>query len=198
MLFTKNAPHLLSIRTKSDNSLPLAPLPHKKKAVSRRMPRAVREGISILVADDEPAILQTAASILRRQGYNVLAARDGHAALTAFEQAPRAIHLVISDVMMPGVTGPQLVRTVRRASPSIATLLMSGTPGVAPHGVSSMRKPFTVSGLVATVESLLAECDFAEIDREQSAKKSRKLAAAVGLDAQPIRPAAKNQRTRPD
>ena len=162
------------------------------------MPRAVRECISILVADDEPAILQTAASILRRQGYNVLAARDGHAALTAFEQAPRPIHLVISDVMMPGVTGPQLVRTVRRASPSIATLLMSGTPGVAPHGVSSMRKPFTVSGFVSTVENLLADCDFAEIDREQAARKSRKLVAAAGLDMQPVRSVGKSERIPPD
>jgi len=131
-------------------------------------------------------------------GYNVLAARDGHAALTAFEQAPRTIHLVISDVMMPGVTGPQLVRTIRRASPSIATLLMSGTPGVAPPGVSSMRKPFTVSGLVATVESLLAESDLAEIDREQAARKPRNLAAAAGPGVHPVRPAGKSERTRPD
>lgn len=71
------------------------------------MTRVVRETATILVADDEQTALQVSAMILNRSGYNVLTAQEGEAALRAFEGAQQTIQLVISDVVMPGLSGRQ-------------------------------------------------------------------------------------------
>jgi DNA-binding NtrC family response regulator len=138
----------------------------------------VREHATILVADDDPDLLRVTAAILNRSGYRVLTAIDGEAALKAFEGAPHAIQLVISDVVMPGMKGPQLIRSIKSLSPSTATLLMSGTLGIAFDGAAaSIEKPFGMPELVAKVQDLLADCDFAKIDLEQSIVRSRRLVA---------------------
>lgn len=142
------------------------------------MTRIPRKRATILVADDDPTILQATAMILNRSGYRVLTAPDGEEALKAFEEAQHAIQLVISDVIMPGMKGPQLVHSITTVSPSTAALLMSGTPTVASNtGVASVVKPFTREALVTKVQDLLGACDFAKIELEQSAARSQRLAA---------------------
>jgi two-component system cell cycle sensor histidine kinase/response regulator CckA len=138
---------------------------------------------TILVADDDPTMLRVVAMILNRSGYRVLTAQDGKVALKAFEEAPHAIQLVISDVFMPGMKGPQLVHSIIRISPSIATLLMSGTPIIMSDDVAVVTKPFTREALVSRVQNLLAACDFARIEREQSAARSRRLVAIAGVNS---------------
>jgi len=136
------------------------------------MARMVREGTTILVADDDPMMLQITSTILHRSGYEVLTAQDGEAALRTFEEAQHAIQLVITDVMMPRMMGPQLVRSIRNLSESTATLLMSGArPIVSDTKTASIEKPFTQEALVAKVQDLLAGCDFAKIEQEQSAAR---------------------------
>ena len=138
-----------------------------------------REKATILIADDDPDILRVTAAILNRFGYEVVTAGNGEAALKAFEEAPHAIHLVISDVVMPGMKGPQLVHSIKGLSPSIATLLMSGTWGIAfDCNAASIEKPFKMPAFLGMVKDLLAGCDFAKIEVEQSIAKSR-LAAAT-------------------
>jgi len=132
---------------------------------------------TILVADDDPDMLRVTAAILNRSGYKVLTAMNAEAALKAFEEAPHAIQLVISDVVMPGMLGPQLLRSIKSVSPSTATLLMSGTLGIAyDASAASIEKPFRMPALVAIVQDLLAGCDFAKIDLEQSIVRSQRLA----------------------
>ena len=136
------------------------------------MARAVPEPTTILIADDDPAILQVTSMILHRSGYKVLTATDGEAALKAFEEAKDAIQLVISDVVMPGMKGLQLVRSIKNLSESTATLLMSGMRPIASDAdVATIEKPFTGEAFVAKVQDLLAGCDFAKIEREQSAAR---------------------------
>ena len=138
----------------------------------------VRGQATILVADDDPDMLRVTAAILNRSGYNVLTALNAEVALKAFEEASHAIQLVISDVVMPGLKGPQLLRSIKSLSPSTATLLMSGTLGIAfDASAASIEKPFRLPALVAMVRDLLARCDFAKIDLEQSAARSRRLTA---------------------
>jgi two-component system cell cycle sensor histidine kinase/response regulator CckA len=138
----------------------------------------VREQATILVADDDPDMLRVTAAILNRSGYRVLTALNAETALRAFEEAPQAIQLVISDVVMPGMKGPQLIRSIKSLSPSTATLLMSGTLGIAfDASAASIEKPFRMPALVAMVKDLLAACDFVKIDLEQSAVRSQRLAA---------------------
>ena len=133
-----------------------------------------REHPTILVADDEPAVLVVAAAILSRSGYRVLTAPSGNEALRVFENSKDTIHLVISDFVMPGIDGYQFVRSIQDRSPSTAVLLMSAAGQfVTGRDVTAIVKPFTQETLVAKVRSLLAECDFAKIRREQSRARSQ-------------------------
>jgi DNA-binding NtrC family response regulator len=142
------------------------------------MTRVFRESATILIVDDDPTMLWVTAEILNRSGYTVLTAREGSAGLKAFEEAQNTIQLVISDVVMPGMNGPQLVRSIKSRSPSTAALLMSGTPAIASEaGEMLISKPFTLEGLVRQVQALLADCDFAQIEQEQSIARSERLAA---------------------
>ena len=137
------------------------------------MARATREGTTILIADDEPMMLQVTSMILRHSGYKVFTATDGEAALKMFEEAKQTVQLVISDVVMPGMKGLQLVRSIKNLSESTATLLMSGTrPILSDADVATIEKPFTGEAFIAKVRDLLAGCDFAKIEQEQSAART--------------------------
>jgi two-component system, cell cycle sensor histidine kinase and response regulator CckA len=117
-------------------------------------------------------MLQVTSMILRRSGYKVFTAKDGEAALKIFEEEKQPFQLVISDVVMPGMTGLQLVRSIKNLSESTATLLMSGTrPILSDADVATIEKPFTGEALIAKVRDLLAGCDFAKIQQEQSAAR---------------------------
>jgi DNA-binding NtrC family response regulator len=152
----------------------------KRQRIGERMTREPSKRATILVADDDPMVLRVTALILNRSGYRVLTAEDGEQAMKAFEEAPHTIELVISDVSMPGMRGPQLVRSINSVSPSTATLLMSGTPTVGEDSEgASFPKPFTRSALVAKVRDLLAACDFAKVEREQSAARAQRLRATI-------------------
>ncbi|HKA02031.1 MAG TPA: response regulator [Candidatus Solibacter sp.] len=136
------------------------------------MARVVREGTTILIADDDAMLLKATSMMLHRSGYRVLTAPDGEAALRTFEKAPHPIQLVIADVMMPRMMGPQLVRSIKNRSGSTATLLMSGSRPIASDAATaSIEKPFTREAFVAKVRDLLAGCDFDKIAREQSAAR---------------------------
>ena len=140
-----------------------------------------REAATILVADDEPAVRLVAAAILTRCGHRVLTAPDGDEALQVFENAKNTIHLVLSDYVMPGINGYQLLHSIRNLSPSTAVLLMSASwPSVSQCGVAAIAKPFTQETLIEKVGSLLAGCDFAQIEREQASARSQRRAARLG------------------
>ena len=147
-----------------------------------------REHPTILVADDEPAVLVVAAAILSRSGYRVLTAPNGNEALKVFENSKDTIHLVISDFVMPGIDGYQFVRSIQDRSPSTAVLLMSAAGQfVTGRGVTAIVKPFTQETLVAKVRSLLAGCDFAKIRREQSRARSQGFCSKNGSEYEDTR-----------
>ena len=155
---------LLYILTPNDNTAP-------RRACAEG---ELREVATILLADDDPTILLVVAAILSRSGYKVLTAANGNEALKAFENEKDTIHLVISDFAMPGMNGYQFVRSIQDRFPSTAVLLMSAAGQfVTGRGVTAIVKPFTQETLVAIVRSLLAECDFAKIRREQSRARSQ-------------------------
>ena len=116
----------------------------------------------ILVVDDEPAILMTAAAILDMQGYRTATARDGAAALErALEIKP---DLVLSDVVMPRMNGVQLAIELKQKLPSTAVLLFSGNAATAEiieiartqgHEFNILAKPVPMDELLAAVKSSL-------------------------------------------
>ena len=81
---------------------------------------------TVLVAEDEDAIRELTCAFLRSAGYKVLAAEDGAKALAIAEQLNEPIHVLLTDVVMPNVRGPELAEQLRRARPKIKVIYVSG------------------------------------------------------------------------
>ncbi|HQQ76139.1 MAG TPA: PAS domain S-box protein [Thermoanaerobaculia bacterium] len=116
---------------------------------------------TVLVVEDEPAVQALAAAILRRRGYTVLVAESGSKALDLVESDPRPIHLILTDLIMPGMNGRELATRMRALRPSIKVVFMSGyAADAAPHlaeiGASGfLPKPFSENALVTKVREVL-------------------------------------------
>jgi DNA-binding response OmpR family regulator len=111
--------------------------------------------------EDEQAVRMVAARVLRRKGFNVLEAIDGRDALAVAGDHLGSIALLITDLIMPSLDGPQLAVTLGQTRPTMRVLFMSGylEEDIAGRGVqldaSFLGKPFLPDDLVARVESLL-------------------------------------------
>jgi hypothetical protein len=114
--------------------------------------------IRILVADDDPIMLQLTTTMLTHVGYEVFTARDGETALKAFAEVPHLIHLVIADAVMPGIGGLELLRAITDLSPSTARLLISGSPTIVSQAADTafLAKPFRMDALASRVQALVA------------------------------------------
>jgi DNA-binding NtrC family response regulator len=86
-------------------------------------------GERVLLIDDEAPVLAATAEMLSRLGYEAMPFSDNHAALAAFEAAPERFDVVVSDEVMPGLTGTELARVLRHRRPDLPVVLMSGYSG---------------------------------------------------------------------
>ncbi len=128
-----------------------------------QQPRAAEGGTeTVLVVEDEEAILKLGTRILGRLGYTVLAADGPAAALRLAEAYDGVIHLLLTDVVMPEMNGRELAGRLAALRPGIKRLFMSGYPAdvIASHGVLEadlqlLQKPFTVTELAAKVREAL-------------------------------------------
>lgn len=117
---------------------------------------------TILLAEDEAQLRTLARRILTRHGYMVLDAGNGEQALWAAEQHAGPIHLLVTDVVMPGFSGPELARRLKAARPETKVLFISGYTDQAllkydmlSHHFSSMPKPFTPDEFLRKVRDIL-------------------------------------------
>jgi PAS domain S-box-containing protein len=117
---------------------------------------------TILVAEDEPALRSAARRILARHGYHILEAADGRDAVEVATRYPDRIDLLLTDCVMPHVSGPELARELGASRPGIAVLFMSGftenatvREAVVSSGAQLMEKPFTTVSLLAAVRASL-------------------------------------------
>jgi two-component system cell cycle sensor histidine kinase/response regulator CckA len=120
----------------------------------------------VLVADDEPIVLRLVTDVLVRHGYIVISAPDGRNALNACLQREGPIHLAVLDVMMPGMTGPELAECLTEHHPKIDVLFMSGyrtdqIVDIAPsiQKAHFIAKPFLPRDLVKRVNSILGNTE---------------------------------------
>ena len=118
----------------------------------------------ILIVEDDPGVRKMANRILTGRGYTVIESCDVADALSRASSYEGRIDLVISDVVMPGMKGPEVFARIHRIHPEARVLYMSGyTQGAASNGrlleegVMFIQKPFTVRGLLKKVEDMLTD-----------------------------------------
>jgi two-component system cell cycle sensor histidine kinase/response regulator CckA len=114
---------------------------------------------TVLLVEDDEALRRVAVRILRRSGYRVLAAADTADALRLSLSEGDPIDLLVTDVVMPGMSGPELAARIEAARPGVKVLFMSGYPddalGRLEDGIGFIQKPFSVDALAAKVRDVL-------------------------------------------
>ncbi|MBI1177305.1 CHASE2 domain-containing protein [bacterium] len=124
--------------------------------VSVDIPRG--EGEVILLADDEHAIRQLVTSELTSFGYRVLAAADGMEALALYRKHADEVSLIIADVGMPVMSGPEVISEVRKLSPNLPVILASGEATLEnADGTTCINKPYELDDLLQTIRKRLVE-----------------------------------------
>ena len=119
-------------------------------------------GETILVVEDDDDVRDFVQFVLRQAGYRVLAASDGSRGLQLAEAHDGEIHLLLSDIVMPGMSGSEVAARAQALRPAMKVLHMSGYPGgrlmqhvgLAP-GATFLQKPFSVETLTQAVRALL-------------------------------------------
>ena len=117
---------------------------------------------TVLVVEDDPRVRAASAQILITHGYRALASRDEADALELSRQHTGAIHLLVTDVVMPQLSGPDLAKRLRERRPEMKVLYVSGhtKQAIANHGLLTddtplLSKPFTAASLAQTVRKVL-------------------------------------------
>lgn len=136
--------------------------------VHRQLPAPMSEPVhpsavpTILVVDDEPSLRRLTVRLLVDEGYEVLDAGDGSEALELASARGFALDLLITDVRLPGLTGPELAARLRERIPKLPVLFVSGLRDsrLAVHGlsedqVSLLLKPYRLEQLTEQVAAML-------------------------------------------
>jgi CheY-like chemotaxis protein len=123
---------------------------------------SVRGHETILVVEDDPQVRGVTIRALEGSGYRVVPAASGEEALQIVRRAGERLDMVVTDVVMPGLSGREVVDELRRHQPDIPALFVSGYTqdaiaqrGVIDSGVEFLPKPFTPSSLLARVRAML-------------------------------------------
>lgn len=121
------------------------------------------EPATVLVVEDEPAVRELVRTILDMRGYAVLEASGGADALRICEEHTGPIHLLLTDVLMPGMDGTEFVRRALVLRPRARVLYMSGYPDSEsllqglPLGTAFIQKPFGPDALASKVRQILRD-----------------------------------------
>jgi CheY-like chemotaxis protein len=115
------------------------------------------ENETVLLVEDEEGVRRLIATILEQQGYRVLAAPGGEEAIQTFQTCPDPIHLLITDVVMPRMRGPDLASSLRAQRPDLKVLFISGYADRFSFvgGAHYLQKPFATDALTRAVREAL-------------------------------------------
>jgi CheY-like chemotaxis protein len=136
--------------------------PATSASPSRPAPDTLRGRETILLVEDEPQVRAASLRILRRSGYEVIEAANGDEALRAWEKHGGSVQLLVTDVVMPGMSGRELARRLERTRPGLKVLYLSGYTstaivhhGVLDAGLQFLQKPVTPESLARKVREVL-------------------------------------------
>jgi CheY-like chemotaxis protein len=117
---------------------------------------------TVLLVEDDEMVRQVTSKMLQRQGYRVLEAAGGLEALKVCDSHREPVHLILTDVVMPGISGPEMAARAIQKHPGIKVLFMSGHTentivhhGVLEPGVAFLQKPFKYNDLICRVREVL-------------------------------------------
>src|SRR4051812_4131381 len=122
-----------------------------------------RPPVTILLIDDDVSMRRMMDQVLRTAGYRVLVASDGREAKEHWDRDYGFIDVILADIVMPGLSGPELVRGFRSTRPDLKVMFISGTDDPSalesakiPGATIFLAKPFNHRGLLAAVSNALA------------------------------------------
>ena len=117
----------------------------------------ISQNQTILLVDDERALLGILTQVLEKKGYEVVSASTPEAALLLAKNHKGVIDLLISDMMLPGMSGAELAENIAERQPGMAKLFISGEPGLEREvgNFHFLAKPFTIQDLADRVKSIL-------------------------------------------
>ncbi len=128
----------------------------------RHVQAPARGSETVLVVEDEPSILRLTTRMIERHGYRVRSAATAEEAIRVAKESPTEIHLLVTDVVMPGMNGQVLARNIRALHPRIKCLYMSGYAAdtisrqdLADGEASFIQKPFSSSDLGRALREIL-------------------------------------------
>ncbi len=117
---------------------------------------------TILLVEDDDSVRQMVREVLVHYGYTVLEARNGREAVDLCGRHPGAVHMMLTDVVMPGMSGKELSEKVTPLQPEMKVLFMSGYTSdailqreVLDPGVAFIQKPFAVASLARKTREVL-------------------------------------------
>ncbi|MGE3636894.1 MAG: response regulator, partial [Sandaracinaceae bacterium] len=141
---------------------------------------------TVLLVEDQLGVRRATRRILRRAGYQVFEASQGEDALALATTFPGTIHVLVTDVVMPGLSGPQLAQTLLAQRPELRVLYMSGyaenveeVRAALERGQTFLAKPFAPEELLRAVREALGE----GAEEEEDATEDQKKAARSGVRA---------------
>lgn len=160
--------------------LPRIEEPVATSSESIQAPLTVRGSETVLLVEDAEPLRMLAQLFLKENGYHVLTAADGAEAQQVAAQTPGPIHLLLTDVVMPGINGRVLAERLASLHPTMKVLYMSGYTdsfiaghGVLEEGIHLLRKPFTEEALMRKIRELL--------DARKETKETGGLAGTEGV-----------------
>jgi two-component system cell cycle sensor histidine kinase/response regulator CckA len=142
--------------------LPQAPTAAKTAHLSATHKSVASGNETILLVEDDPGVQELAKDILEMNGYAILTATNGSAALKIFAEQKDKISLVLTDVVMPEMGGPELVKRLQKLRPDLKVLFTSGYPdravvhnGSLTPNVNFIQKPYAAASLATKVRDIL-------------------------------------------
>jgi two-component system cell cycle sensor histidine kinase/response regulator CckA len=116
---------------------------------------------TILLVEDDDSLRRLAQRLLAKLGYSVMAAENGDAAVVTCRDCPDEIQLLITDVFMPDIGGPELAKRLLATRPAMKVLFVSGSSealrdkGMLPQGANFLQKPYTQEEISKKIRDIL-------------------------------------------